>query len=75
MLLRGGEVRARVTFTIDTPTPELREAAEGFMDWMSNQGEQDYWNGVEMGGVEKVLNRFDYDWKKLTFTAELEDGC
>jgi hypothetical protein len=63
----------RVTFTIDAPTPELREAAQGFMDWMSNSGEQEYWTGAEYGDIEKVLTQFKYDWKNLTFTAELRE--
>lgn len=38
---------------------ETEEVARNFVAWMCNQGEQDYWTGMDQ---ERHAIRFDYGW-------------
>lgn len=59
-------------------TKDEEEAATHFLTWLCEQGEQDYWQWMEMQDVEPdgphVIVRFNYDWKKLESKCELGDG-
>lgn len=52
------------------------EAIEGFMDWLSNSGEQDYWTALPMAMEEcrasHGITCFDYDYKKKVITGEVK---
>lgn len=48
---------------------EEMRAAEHFLTWLCEQGEQDYWNWMEIRESEEegpiTVLRFDYDWKNM----------
>lgn len=48
-----------------------REAAEQFLTWLCEQGEQDYWTWQENQDDPVTIQRFDYDFKKNAATCEL----
>lgn len=59
--------------TFECKTKQEKKAAEEFLGWLSNSGEQDYWNAMdsvqydatEDGDGDITIIRFDYDWKKM----------
>lgn len=71
----------KVTITFTWDTPEAKQAAKQFMGWLSNSGEQDYWNGMEyytpeMNNTEdpkRVIQRFEYDDDKLIIVGEVDE--
>lgn len=54
-------------------TEQERIAAEEFLSWLCNSGEQGYWDGMESpqfdadadGKGDITIVKFDYDFKKL----------
>lgn len=56
-----------------------KRAAEEFLAWLSNSGEQDYWNAMDStqydatadGDGDITIIRFDYDWKKMEAKCEI----
>lgn len=48
----------KVTFEFETD-----EAAKGFIQYMCDQGEQDYWTGIEESG-DPYAESFDYGYSE-----------
>jgi hypothetical protein len=48
------------------------EKAKNFVDWMSNQGEQDYWLYFEILD-DPMADNFDYDYENLVITEKDDD--
>ena len=48
----------------ETDSPEEAKAAQDFMTWLCEQGEQDYWAWMDCQDNAEVVRIFDYDWKK-----------
>lgn len=42
------------------------EDIDRFMSWLDNQGEQDYWEWLEIQGQQ--TNKIEYDYKKKFIT-------
>jgi hypothetical protein len=62
----------RVTF--EFPSFETRQ---GFVDWLFEQGEQDYWSWCDFGEDNEDYHKtpyvfFEY-WKNKKFIADLQD--
>lgn len=59
---------------IECKTKEEREMAEEFLGWLSNSGEQQYWEAIECNALEgePMITSFNYDFKKLE--VELVQG-
>lgn len=65
--------------TFECKNKQERRAAEEFLGWLCNQGEQDYWNAMDGAQFDATANgegditivRFDYDWKKMEAKCEL----
>lgn len=52
-------------------TKEEREAARQFLDWLSGQGEQDYWQWQDCRDEPVTITRFDYT-EKFEVTCSIE---
>ena len=49
-----------------------RAAAQEFLSWLCEQGEQDYWQWMDARPDEPVLDSFAYDLDKLLMSAQLK---
>lgn len=56
-----------VTFTF--PSKDL---AEEFMNWLDGQGEQQYWEDMEM--QDKQMVKFNYNYRFLFIETELMEN-
>jgi len=67
--------------TFECKTKQEKKAAEEFLNWLSNSGEQQYWEAVEDRQFEANMDdegditivKFNYDFKKMEVELSLGD--